>query len=74
MEAQLSMRKPQGINPAILMLDLHLVQKPGMNTQVMTWVNVRYDNTVNPANTKYSQVKIFYKNKSIADVKVEEVH
>ena len=37
------MREPQGINPAILMLDLHLVQKPGMWPQVLAVAHARYD-------------------------------
>ena len=29
-QAELRVREPQGINPDILLLDLHLVQRPGM--------------------------------------------
>jgi hypothetical protein len=41
-EALLRYRIPQGINPKILMLDLVLIQRPGIWPQVQTWVPARY--------------------------------
>ena len=72
-EALLCVKEPQGINPAILLLDLHLVQKPGMWPQVMTWVQARYDKILRPRSTKYTQVEIFLNGVSIVQTPVEEV-
>ncbi len=41
--AVLTKRQPQGINPQILLLDLLLIQKPGIWPQVTTSVQARYD-------------------------------
>lgn len=73
-EPYLSVKEPQGINPNILQLDLHLVQKPGMWPQVKTWVQARFDKVLTPNSPMYDQVEIFFNNESIARVEVEEVH
>lgn len=73
-QAELSPKEPQGINPSILLLDLHLVQRPGMWPQVMTWVQCRYDKILGPTSPKYTDVEIFHEGTSIATVKVDEVH
>lgn len=70
----LCLKEPQGVNPEILLLDLHLIQQPGMWPQVMTWVQARYDRILPPGGPMYKQVEIFHENKSIAQVPVEEVH
>lgn len=72
-EALLCVRSPQGINPAILLLDLHLVQKPGMWPQVLTWVQTRYDRVLPPGSLDYTNVEIFYQNQSIAQMPVDIV-
>ncbi|RNJ50450.1 hypothetical protein [Methylocystis hirsuta] len=71
--AQLCFKEPQGINPAILLLDLHLVQQPGMWPQVMTWATARYDEILPPGRAKYSEVEVFFENASIARIKVDIV-
>jgi hypothetical protein len=65
---------PQGINPAILLLDLKLVQQPGMWTQVMTWAKTNYKETTTPKSQRYSEVEIHFNGESIAQIKVEETH
>lgn len=70
-EAFLAPRVPQGINPAILQLDIHLYQKPGMWTQQFVWKTVRYDKA--GRNIQYTQVQIFCGEKIIADIPVEIV-
>ncbi|MBX3305908.1 MAG: hypothetical protein KF751_07625 [Nitrospira sp.] len=65
---------PQGINPAILMLDLKLVQQPGMWPQVMTWAKVNYKESMGPKSHRYSEVEIRSNGESIAQIKVEETH
>lgn len=72
-EALLQVRNPQGINPAILLLDLHLVQNPGMWPQVITWVQARYDKVLAPGSTCYTDVEIFYQNDPVARVPVQIV-
>ncbi len=72
--AQLCVREPQGINPRILLLDLHLVQQPGMWTQVVTWVQARYDKVLSPQSQRYDKVEIFSGGVSVAQVDVQEVH
>jgi hypothetical protein len=42
-EARLEYATPQGINPADLILDLRITQRPGIWPQVVTNVAVRYD-------------------------------
>jgi hypothetical protein len=44
--ALLCKKEPQGINPAILLLDLYLVQQPGIWPAVVTWVPARYDEVI----------------------------
>lgn len=73
-EAFLSVKEPQGINPNILLLDLHLVQKPGVWIQVMTWVQARFDKILTPDSPRYEHVEIFLDNESIAQIPVEEIN
>jgi hypothetical protein len=64
----LTKRSPTGFNPAILMLDVSLYQKPGMWPQMMTCASARYDETL-PNNPKaYSAVEIFHDGKLIAKI------
>ena len=73
-QAELCAREPQGINPNILLLDLHLVQRPGMWPQVMTWVQCRYDKVLSPNSPRFTDVEVFHNGASIAKMKVDEVH
>lgn len=73
-QAQLCIKEPQGINPNILLLDLHLVQQPGMWPQVMTWVQARFDSVLTPKSPMYTQVEVFFNGESIAQIEVDEVH
>ena len=72
-EALLTVRSPQGINPDILLLDLHLFQKPGVWPQVVTWVQARYDKVLRPGSPCYTHVDVFYDNQSIAQMPVDTV-
>jgi hypothetical protein len=65
-------KEPQGINPDILLMDLILVQKPGIWPQWVTWVPARYDKIL--VNSTYKRVEIFCEGNKIADVPVEDVH
>jgi hypothetical protein len=47
---------PQGINPAILILDLQVAPRPGIWPQVVTSVSARYDQS--PAGTAYQSVHV----------------
>jgi hypothetical protein len=72
-EAQLLAKQPQGINPAILLLDLHLVQKPGAWPQVMTWAQAKYDKNISPKPGTYEAVEVFSGEECVASIKVQEV-
>ena len=72
--AHLCMRNPQGINQNILLLDLHLVQEPGMWPQVMTWTQARYDKILTPTEAFYEKVEVFLDGESIAQIDVDKVH
>ncbi|NUM53020.1 MAG: hypothetical protein HUU46_05195 [Candidatus Hydrogenedentes bacterium] len=69
-EVLLTPRTPQGINPTILILDLILVQLPGVWPQVVVWKPVRYDKN----NATYKQVQIFYRACEVANIPVVDVH
>ena len=61
-------KQPQGFNPAILLLDLYLVQRPGLWPQIISWVPARYDE-INAVNA-YTKVRIFCGQKVIAKMPV----
>ncbi len=70
-EAILTMRDPQGINPTILLLDLHLVQKPGDWIQVVSVAPARYTRVLPPNSPNYQAVDIFHEGRLIA--KIEDI-
>jgi hypothetical protein len=57
-EATLTPTEPQGVNPLILLLGLHLAQKPGDWPQVFAWVPARYEKTMTPQTPIYKEVQI----------------
>lgn len=67
--AELIYRVPQ--NPKILLLDLHLVQQPGIWPQVLSSVTARYDKVLAPKNVRYEQVQIFFLNQVIETLDVD---
>lgn len=68
-EVLLVPKSPQGINPRILLLDLFLIQKPGIWPQIVVWKQARYDKV----NVTYDSVQVFYGSTVIADVPVDTV-
>lgn len=72
--AYLCVKEPQGINPNILLLDLHLVQKSGVWPQVLTYVQAKFDKILTPTSQRYEQVEVFLNNESIAQIPVDKVH
>lgn len=71
-DAELTYREPQGINPAILLLDLRLHQRPGFWSQVMTWKPVRYDGVLGP--TKYTRAVVFWEEETLVALDVQDIH
>ncbi|MBV4458731.1 hypothetical protein KVG96_12285 [Pseudomonas sp. COR58] len=65
-KAILTMRAPQGINPGILMLDLHLIQEPGIWPQMMVCTQARYDRVMPPGSPNYSAVDVYQHGERIA--------
>ncbi len=59
-DAILTKRAPGGFNPAILMLDLSLYQKPGIWPQVVTCASARYDEVLPKDPKSYSSVEIYH--------------
>jgi len=72
-KAELVYREPQGINPAILQLDLHLIQQPGIWPQAFTWTQARFDKVYCPKESHYTQVEIFHDNQVIETLDVDTV-
>jgi hypothetical protein len=70
--AMLCPKEPQGINPDMLLMDLILVQQPGVWPQLITWVPARYDKIL--MNSTYRSVSIFCDGDQIPEVPVEDVH
>lgn len=68
--AVLTPRLP-GINPRILLLDLHLLQRPGIWVQTVTWVKTGFGRDI--PNPPYNQVQVFCGGKRIADFPVEDI-
>jgi hypothetical protein len=62
-------RTPQGINPRVLQLDLHLMQPPGHQPPLVLWKPVRYEKV----NATYDSVQIFYGSTLLAEVPVNTV-
>jgi hypothetical protein len=71
-EPELTYRIPQGINPAILLLDLRLVQKAGLWPEILTWKPVRYSAVLGV--TTYSQAVILHGNETLVGLDAETVH
>jgi hypothetical protein len=69
--ALLVKRSPQGFNPAILLLDMYLIQSPGVWPDVISTATARYDET--PAIGRYTSVEVFHDGNSIANVDVQIV-
>lgn len=65
----LAYKTPQGINPKILLLDLVLVQRPGIWPQLVMWKPAHYDKV----NVTYEQVQVFYGSDEIANIPVVDV-
>ncbi|MGE8175007.1 hypothetical protein [Pseudomonas fluorescens] len=65
-EAYLTMRAPQGFNPSILMLDLHLIQRPGNWAQMLSTAQARYDRVMPPSAPHYTAVDIYQNGERLA--------
>jgi hypothetical protein len=68
--ANLSEHVPQGINPAILLLDLTITTSGAGNT-VMTWRDVRFEKQI--TKDQYSGVDILWQGQSVGRADVETV-
>ncbi|OLF53403.1 hypothetical protein [Pseudomonas chlororaphis] len=65
-KAYLTVRVPQGINPAILQLELHLFQRPGQWIQQITCTQVRFTRVLPPGSPLYTAVEVFHNGERIA--------
>lgn len=71
-EARLVAAAPQGIHPKELILDLVLTERPGFWPQVVTSLNVRYDEA--PAGVEYTGVLIRKPGNDAVHLDVEQVY
>lgn len=72
-QAELQERVPQGINPAILQLELHLMQRPGVWPQMISSAQCRYDRVIRPGMPAYTHVEIFRGGAQIALIDIDIV-
>jgi hypothetical protein len=70
-DIELVTHSPQGFNPRILILDLLLIQRPGIWPQVLTWKPARYDKVV--SDDPYDEVTVLYQGQSVAQIPVDRV-
>jgi len=70
-QALLTMREPQ--SSSILILDLHLVQQPGIWPQLMTCTCARFDRVMPPNSINYKSVEIYQDGTKIALIDNVEV-
>ncbi len=73
-QGELLERVPQGFNPSILLLDLHLTQRPGIWAQQTTWAQCRYDSLLITGWSKYAAVEIHFNGNIIVTIQVDEIH
>lgn len=62
-------RIPQGFNPRILLMEIHLHQRPGIWPQFVVWKPVSYSKV----NGDYDSVRVFHGNDLVVDTPVEVV-
>lgn len=65
----LTERFPQGISSSILLLDLHLVQLPGIWPQVVTWRTATFEKV----NATYESAQVFFGSHSIANIPADNI-
>jgi hypothetical protein len=70
-EVELVPRHPQGKSSKTLLLDLVLVQRPGMWPQIMTWKQARYDKVL--VGSGYKNVEVYCGDDVIAKIRVDDV-
>jgi hypothetical protein len=75
-EASLVEKYPQGFNPTILLLELILVQRPGIWAQVVVNKQVHFEKLTQGNHYKYKLVEVFSGGDAqpIVAIPVEEVH
>jgi hypothetical protein len=71
-DVSLYRKDPQGINPAILLLDLILVQRPGIWPQVLVTKPATYEEV--GRNLSYASVSVVSDGTQVASIPVDIVH
>ncbi|QIF02403.1 hypothetical protein [Roseimicrobium sp. ORNL1] len=71
-EVKLTKRSPQGINPRILQLELHVTSPSGPATQVKTELDVKY--TEKGGAPLFDKVEVFCGERLLTTKLVEQVH
>lgn len=57
--ATLTMREPQGGDPKVLILDLTIMQQPGVWPPMMANIQVRFDRVAPSAAPKYGSIEVY---------------
>jgi hypothetical protein len=70
-KAELKLKVPQGINPKILLLEVHAQAPQGNVNQIVQKISLRYEQAASPGS--YTEVTIFYESDSVT-VPVKPVH
>ena len=73
-QALLVVQEPEGITPAILQLELRLIQQSGEWPPIPTWVKAEYYQMLAPGGVKRTQVDIVVNGAPFATVPVIEVY
>lgn len=66
--AILTLASPPGINPASLLLDLHLIQQPGIWPMVVTTTQARFDRVIRPGIAQPTAAEIRHNGRIIATI------
>ena len=66
--AHLTMRYPQGINPSILILDLSLIQEPGMWPAVLVSAQARFEKMLPSDFARYQMVEVYLEGVRIVSI------
>ena len=72
LQPKLTIREPQGFNPAILLLDLTIEATGGVGTDDVAPRDVRFEKPASQG--QYTHVDIFYAGKSCLVIEVTEAH
>ena len=63
----------QGFNPEVLVMNLELVQEPGIFPAVLTWKQATFEQSINMDYQNYTAIQLFHNDEFVAYFTVEEI-